>query len=115
MQAAWPEQPLWISAFFRLGHLVTAAAAGPWMPLVEQIEELNSLKLRVVDSDGHDTPWFARTTFVKKAAATIRLPIAPNAQSGKWHVTVTDLYTDPSIEHSFTVQSLQNSSGGRIV
>ena len=80
MQAAWPKQPPWISAFFWLGHLVTGAVAGPWMPLVEQIEELNSLKLRVVDPDGHDAPWFARTTFVKKGTATISLPITPTSK-----------------------------------
>ena len=28
----------------------------------------------------------------------------PNEQAGKWPVTVTDLYTDQPIEHSFTVQ-----------
>lgn len=67
-------------------------------------EAVHALRIRIMDPDGNEAPWFSRSLLVEDGRKQFDVPIAHNEQTGTWTITATDLYTEESATVSILVQ-----------
>lgn len=80
------------------GTVLTATVRVPGANSVQAV------KLRAFQPTGQPADWLDTVVMVPPGGSTVSLPVAFNDPSGKWTLTVTELYTNKSTKTTFVVQ-----------